>query len=272
MSYRKFYIEDEIVRNVITYLHELQSLKRERLENNWDDDVTNVERDHLKSISYVFSKLKWAIEYSETEQDENEELAAVDKLMKEISKEAGYSYATKNRTRAMRNYFESIQQDKHEAYKVFAALVDDMRIKLLAVQFLINGVLVSATHRVKDTKLGMVQETLDALIEDLGKTNKDRPQDYFWRHESLGSWDYAKALTKLHHKSSNIDRLEKENALQRDVQGQLVKSLTNLLDWCKDYATDYDISGKDGDPPDELLKARAAIATAASISGAIDNA
>jgi hypothetical protein len=216
MTYRKFFTKEAELQEVLARLEELYSIKLERFKtlptNSTEEGETPAwtERKALDRLSRLIENFRSSINYGESELEENEQLSAIDALMKEISREAGYGYGNKDRVQQLRAYFETLKNNKHKAYSIFAQLVDDQRIKLLAVQFLLESVPHSATHRVKDFKIGMVQETLRAIVEDLSLVDKDHPDHYDWRRGDLGSWDYTKALKDLHHKKSNIERLEKE--------------------------------------------------------------
>lgn len=223
--YRKFYIDEEIIQAVVAALIELQSLKIERLRQltpaDGGNEIQHVEAGSIQDLLQTIDQFKRAIRNGETEQDENEQLAAIDKFLKTASEEAGYGYGTANRLAELKHYLNSIVDDKHRAYRTFARLADDMRVKLLAVQFLIAGVSHAATHREKNTKLDMLADTIDSLIEGLTQIDKDNPHYYDWHGGNIGSWDYVKALTDLHHRNSAIKRLQEENEELRQRLGEV---------------------------------------------------
>lgn len=209
--YRKFHIDEKLIQEVVARLEELQSIKIERL-NVLKGEDRQAEGETKRVLDGTLERFRWAVNSGENEQDENEQITAIDKLIEEeIRRGAGYTFSTDDRVKALRAYFDTLVDKKDEAYKLFAKLVDNTRIQLLAIQFMVEGVLNSATHREKDTKLGMVQDTLDAIIQGFTKIDKDRPWSYSWYTRDLGSWDYARALRDLHHRTSDIKRLEEEN-------------------------------------------------------------
>lgn len=218
--YRRFYHHEERLQEIISRLEELYTIKLERHKGLPTDSAIEegatpawTERKAIDRLAYLIDDFRSSINYGESELDQNEALAAIDKLIEtDMVKEAGHSYAGKDRVKIIRNYFSDIVRQKQDAYRVFARLVDEQRVRMLAIKMLATSVGYSATHREKDTKLRMMIQNIDALIHDLTGIDKDHPEYYEYgrRHSDIGSWDYAKAITQLHHENSRVRRMEKE--------------------------------------------------------------
>jgi hypothetical protein len=214
MTYRRILIEEDVVAGIEGALKELTSIYTER---HGDVSQTDLEpyrstRDFLsnriRELNTLMDRFFTNRFMGETKETENEQLASLDKLLKEMGKEHGAHYSTTDRINAIKHYFEDLRQEKQNAYGLFATLTDDIRVKLLAMQFMVSSVLSSATHREKDTKLGMLEESIEAVTQELQKIDKDRPETYQWYKSRTGSWDYAKALRDLHHQKSRTTELE----------------------------------------------------------------
>lgn len=224
--YKRFYVDTDILDAVKMALDELYAIKLARAENvvlveHDRDEKYALDRDRAR-LAHARERFVEALERGETEQDENEQLAAVDELIYEIARECSYKYGGATRVQAIRSYFESLRKDKQNAYGTFASLVDDQRVKLLAVKFLIKCVLNAATHREKNDKLYMALDSVDAIVEELAKIDVDRPESYHWHacEYETGSWDYRRALRDLHYRNSEVNRLREELA---EVQEKLKK-------------------------------------------------
>lgn len=218
MTYRKFFTKEQELQEILARLEELYSIKLERFKelptNSTEEGETPAwtERRAIDRLSKLVENFRFSINSGESEMEENEQLAAIDKLMQEISREAGHGYGSKDRVAQLKSYFERLVSQKRDAYRVFAKLVDDQRVRMLAIKMLAASVEHSATHREKNTKLGMMVQNIDALIHDLTGIDKDHPHyyEYGFRHHDIGSWDYAKAITELHHENSRVKRMEAE--------------------------------------------------------------
>lgn len=221
--YRRYHTKDEVVQEILGALNELCSIKIERAKElsaaaeevdfSQERDPARFEQKSIRRLAWLIEEFQGAINYGESELEENEQLRAIDQLIStDMVKEAGHMSSGKDRVKIIRGYFADVVRQKQDAYRVFAKLVDEQRVRMLAIKMLAASVEHSATHREKDTKLRMMVQNIDALIHDLTGIDKDHPHyyEYGWKYSDVGSWDYAKAITQLHHENSRVSRMEKE--------------------------------------------------------------
>jgi len=216
MSYKKWWIDEDLLRGIHSFLASQRNTVSENLmrlsvdDSGGTDELQGLKQflaSKLEELEDLTDRFNWAID-NEPRATESEEMASIDALIERVTKETGWGYAGNDRSGTLKRYYESLQQDRSDAYGLFATLADDIRVKLLAMQFMIQSVLSSATHREKDTKLDMLSESVAAIVMELQKIDKDRPQTYQWYKQASGSWDYARALRDLHHQKSRIQSLE----------------------------------------------------------------
>jgi hypothetical protein len=215
MSYIRFWSHEEILQEVVGALKQFIEIKTERLhsfhvETDEDKNTYSNEKRDLTNLSRLAHDFYDHVQRGENKASDNEELVAIDELIKEIGRENGYSYAGLKRAEAIRAHFEQLKQQKHEALKVYAALADEIRVKMLALEFMLNAATNSATHREKDSKIRIVIESLVSVIEDLVKVDVDDTHSFYRDLNTSGSWRYARAMSDLHHKGSAIKGMEKQ--------------------------------------------------------------
>lgn len=217
----RWYCDKDVVTDVLAALQEFKSMKASRLHQmlaNLEDNeeakiILNSEAKDDSRITRIYEQFAEVIRYhGETEATENEKLAAIRKFMNEVlAKHTGGRIIGQDIVKEVKGYFKGVIDEKEAAYATFATLADDMRVKLLAVQFLLEDARTAATHRAKNEAMDSVLRVLTTIIENLGRVDKNHPESYRYNLHRTGSWDYAQTLAEMHHQKSELEMLRQEN-------------------------------------------------------------
>jgi hypothetical protein len=218
--YAKFWCDKEKVDGIISVAKAYLAVLTERTEtlrktNNLTDEESDLFRHQAKQADEVYRTIEgfeWSVKSGDTDQTENEQLAAINAWIKEELVKHSRGMHVGDLVKSLKAYFKDVIDEKENAYKVFATLADDMRVKLLAVQFLLEQAEHGATHREKNYRINQINQTITTLIENLGRVDKNNPRDYYYHisRSNVGSWDYVQTLTEMHHRKTELENLKKE--------------------------------------------------------------
>lgn len=219
--WQKWFSKKELVEEVIATLREYHALLIERAEvlrhtkglSDEEHALFNAQAKTADRVYRLLDEFTHSIINGDTQATENEQLAQIQKwINEELVREAGYHHDGKDFVKSLKAYFQRFLDQKSKAYEVFATLADDMRVKLLAVQFLLEQATHASTHRAKDARIQTIRETITTIVENLGRIDKDQPEQYFWHVRSnTGSWDYVEALRQMHYQRIELESLRQEN-------------------------------------------------------------
>lgn len=233
MTWIKWYADKEKVEAAIGVMQEYLAILIERTEvlrhtKGLTDDEHNLFQVEAKNSDRVYRILegfKSSVNSGDTEATENEQLVQLQRWISEdLVKEAGYHHHEKDFTKSLKAYFQRFLDQKSKAYEVFATLADDMRVKLLAIQFLLEQATHASTHRAKDARIQTIHETITTIVENLGRIDKNQPEQYFWHVRSnTGSWDYIEALRQMHYQRIELEGLRQENEELKAQVGKLME-------------------------------------------------
>lgn len=219
MPYKHLFVQAEAIQAAIAAMTELAMVRRAMLQSDplpeageGETAYSADERPALRQIrqlEYYAEQVSDAVRYADQEPTKDEELAAIDELLKKASKEAGHHYADRQRARQLESYFDSLCTQKGKAYATLAAFADDQRVKLLALQFMIDAALACPTHRMKDSRLHMAQDAINAIVQGLSGIDKGNIWDFAHVLGTTGSWDYRKLAAEVYQKNQQIEAMQK---------------------------------------------------------------
>jgi len=215
-------------------------------------EVWRGEAKRIRELQDLYENFKRHLRYGDTAQTENEQLIAIHEfLKKELSKHtrSGY-FDPKDLVKAVKNFYQDIANEKQRAFGLFATLVDDQRIKLQALQFMLEQALYGSTHRAKNARIEQVKETIQTIAENLGRIDKNDPMDYQWHNQSsVGNWDYVQSLRDMHYQHVELENLRKENEQLKLDNAALAKKSVND----KPEEEGFDVS-RMSDPEDNFIE------------------
>lgn len=213
--YRRMFFEETLLFQVVSALEELHSLKVERATNIQPENTMSemlkemalVEKKQIVSVSDTLTRFKHEVEYAQREPTPNEELEAVDKVM--------LTYYGPNlhilpgeRPRLLENMLRDGENKTNRAWATFSKLADDIRVKLLAIKYLLDRAPHAGNHGEKNRRIAEVGELMVTVIQEMAKVKGAEEYDSYRTRYTSGSWDYVQALTDLHHKTQNAEKLE----------------------------------------------------------------
>lgn len=222
MAYKNLFIQVETVQAAIAAMTELATLRRAQIIHSTGPNSVSEDAPALRQVRLLewhAEQLSESARYTDSKPTEGEELTAIDNLLVKISKEAGYGYGTRERAKQLESYFESLRDQKSKAHATLAAFADDQRVKLMALQFMVEAALHGATHRMKDSRLYMVLDSINAIAQGLSGIDKDDVWEFGRHIGSTGSWDYRKLAAEVYRKNQRIQELEEKIRGASDVAG-----------------------------------------------------
>jgi len=187
--YLKLYIDTEYIYRACDGLLELAALKRSLPE------VGTEQIEQARLLEIAAKQIREAAQYAGQEPTPHEQLQALEKLAQELSHTAGYGFGSQSISEKLRSYAHTIADQRQRAYSTLAAFVEEQKNRLLAIKFIINSAMNSATHREKNTRLQIAVESLDAISLELFGLNMD---SYFLFEMNDGGWDIRKLSSEIH--------------------------------------------------------------------------
>lgn len=216
----RFWMDKEKLDKVVMVFQEHISLLVDRaniLKTGTEEQVEiwRGEMKRIREIQDLREALAYAVNGGDTQATENEQLEAIRKWMNEVLiKEARHGFYDKDLVKVLQGYFKDVLYQKEKAYGIFASLADDMRVKLLAVQFLLEQARYAGTHREKNGRIQTTLETINVIVENLGRIDKGDPQSYeYVTHTNVGDWSYIRTLRDMHYQKQRLQTLEEENTI-----------------------------------------------------------
>lgn len=214
--YRRFSIDDDVLMKVLAALQELHSLKVERATSIQPDSIMSkmlaemakIERKEIASLSHTMATFRDQVEWGYKEPTPNEELDAVDAvIIKLIGSERFYP---ERRAALIDNIVKDAENKRQRAWAMFAKLADDIRIKMLAIKYLLDRAPHAGNHHEKNRRITEVGELIVTVIEEMAKVKEPTDYDSHRTHFTSGSWNYIQAMTEIHHKTQDMENTEEQ--------------------------------------------------------------
>lgn len=214
MPYKYISTDDETIAMAVSAMRELASIKSAiataKSNGNDDEQVAAFNlRAHINRLNYSARRLEEHASWADDKPTVPEQMKSIVELAGEAAHEVGYTYAVSDPARALRNYFEHIKANRERAFSVLAHFLDDQRIKIQSLEYIIQLAMMCPTHRQKDQRLQIALDAIKGICEGLSGANVDDVQR-FEMTAFQESWDYRKLASELHHKNSLIADLQNQ--------------------------------------------------------------
>jgi len=156
-------------------------------ERDWN--LVELARKYERSAECLENIREWVPD-SETD---DEQLAAIEKLVREYKDHASVYYSY-NRTMAadIRSLIKSFDNEKKQARAAFASLVEEQRTNRRAMQFMVKAILNGGTHRIKNARTYVLIDAIDTMVHSLMNLDVDNAYRYESTPFGNESWDFRR--------------------------------------------------------------------------------
>jgi hypothetical protein len=139
----------------------------------------------------------------------DEEKAELKKIIDGLWEGVGYSYGGSLAEQVQKGV-ETVKRREKEAYGVIATMIDDQRVRLQALQWILEQALGCSTHKSKDSRLYLGLDSVKAIIDELQKIDKDNPRSYSAWEWHKGSLNTRKLNAEVYRKDRQISEMREE--------------------------------------------------------------
>lgn len=220
MPIKAIYYRDEELRAAIAAMRELANIKIGQA-HAVDEAVENSDGVGLKLLAYKTAKeLLSAADNLERSVDGSHEQPTADEEKKELRGILdglfnGLGYRVHGSlSEQVRSGVESVKRQRDEAFGVVATIVDDQRIRLEALRWMVKSALAAATHSRKNSKLYLAEESIDEILDELQKIDKDDPHRYTAYDWHRGSFNVRRLESEIYQKDQQIRHLKERLSAQ----------------------------------------------------------
>lgn len=220
MPIKALYCRDEELRAAIAAMRELAHIKIGQA-TAVDDAVENRDGVSLKLLAYKNAKellseadrLERSVNGMHEQPTADEEKEELRKILDGLFNGVGYRVHG-SLSEQVQSGVNAVQRQRDEAFGLVGTLVDDQRIRLEALKWMVKSALTAATHSRKNAKLYLAEESIDEILNELQKIDKDNPSRYSvydWHH---GSFNLRKLNAEIYQKDQQIRNLKERLEVQ----------------------------------------------------------
>lgn len=164
-------------------------------------------------------EIEWSLENLRNQPTPDEEKEEIKRSINDLFEGLGVRY----RGRLVEEIQWGVREVKCQrdaAFGLVATLVDDQRIKLEALRWLIQSALDAPTHASKNARLRLGLEAIKEIIAEMQKIDPDNISRYTVHDWRAGSWNLRRLQADVYHKDTQIRALQEQlNDLQKEKKG-----------------------------------------------------
>lgn len=226
MPVQAVYCKEDQLKLAITVLRESATQKLyeandlDRQGNNLENpDTGALMSSEVRAVANKYMTaardLEWSIEGLANQPSVDEEKAELHQIIDELFKDAGYRmYGTL--AEQIRSGVESVRRQRQEAFGAAATLVDDQRVRLEAMRWVLKSALDSPTHASKNARLRLALEAVEEISNQLQKIDPDEMDHYTHHDWKVESWNTRKLTSQVYRQEQQIRELQAQLDERKD--------------------------------------------------------
>jgi hypothetical protein len=217
MPVKAIYCKEEELKLAITVLRESATEKLsearelERQGNLENPDTGALMSSEVRAVANKYlaaaRDLEWSTEGLSNQPTLDEEKEACLAVLKKMWDDIGHSVHG-TLAEQFESAAESLRRQRQEAFGVAATLVDDQRVRLEALRWLLKSALDSPTHASKNARLRLGLEAVAEIINELQKIDPDKIHHYTGWNWHTESWNSRKLTAEIYRKDAQIQLLQ----------------------------------------------------------------
>lgn len=227
MPVKALYCKEPELNLAILALRELANARIDAANNisrtNTEDDIESLRKDALSAAQCYLKaaeSLEWAVDGNHEIPTPDEEKAELRKIIDELWQGIGYRYGG-SLSEQIRAGVDAVKREQKEAYGLVATIIDDQRIRLEALRWILQQALDCSTHKSKDSSLWLGLRSIEKIIDELQGIDKDNPARYSAWDWHKGSFNTRKLNAEIQEKEMKIRGMaEQIETLKARLNGQ----------------------------------------------------
>jgi hypothetical protein len=176
-----------------------------------DAQDNDLKQEAYRSADRLFDaarSLEESLNYSHESPTLDEERESILNLIRDTGKqENGYTYSGTLRDQ-LAYLIRSLREDKDRTIGLLATLVDEQRVKLEAMRWILKSALGSPTHKSKDSRLNLALEATDQILSEVQGIDPETLPYYTSWDWHKGSWNTRRLNADLRRKEDVIRHLQ----------------------------------------------------------------
>lgn len=215
MSVKAIYCREDELRLAIVTMRAEADLRLTRAAQILDDDLKQKAYESAHLLFDAARSLEQDLSGSRETPTLDEEREAILNIIRETAKEeSGYTrYGTL--AEQLADLIQGLRQGKDRAIGMVATIVDEQRVKLQAMIWILKSALDSPTHKSKDARLNLALESIQQITNEMQGLDPDSLRAYqTWGWEK-GSWNTRRLTADVARKGEIIRSLQAKLAEAR---------------------------------------------------------
>jgi hypothetical protein len=153
--------------------------------------------------------LEWSVEGLANQPTLDEEKAELRQIVDELFKDGGFR-TVGTLAEQVRSGVEAVRRQRQEAFGAAATLVDDQRVRLEAMRWVLKSALDCPTHKSKDARLRLALEAVEEIGNQLQKIDPDEIDHYTHYNWKVESWNTRKLTAQVYRQEQQIRELQEQ--------------------------------------------------------------
>jgi hypothetical protein len=208
MPVKAVYCREDELRLAIVTMRAEADLRLTRAAQILDDDLKQKAYESAHRLFDAARSLEQDLSGSRETPTLDEERETILTMIRETAKEEGGYTRYGTLAEQLADLIQGLRQGKDRAIGMVATIVDEQRVKLQAMLWILKSALDSPTHKSKDARLHLALESIEQITNEMQGLDPDSISAYqTWGWEK-GSWNTRRLTADVMRKQNIIGELE----------------------------------------------------------------